>query len=274
MTQASEVPAEPATEVPEAETPNGSPSHIVGIGASAGGLEALERFFERMPAGTGLAFVVIQHLSPDFKSFTSELLARRTSIPIRAVEDGMPVEADVIYLLPPKKDMILSNGRLYLTDKDPSQLVTLPIDYFFRSLAQDVGDRAIAIVLSGTGSDGSRGIRSVHEAGGLVVVQAPETAKFDGMPKSALKTGVVDLVLPPEEIPAALLRYIKHPGTPAAAAQIEPVQESGLEAIFRLLRNAYDIDFSHYKPATVLRRATPAVERRSYPGRLCAPPGQ
>jgi two-component system CheB/CheR fusion protein len=258
MTQASEVPAEPATEVPEAETPNGSPSHIVGIGASAGGLEALERFFERMPAGTGLAFVVIQHLSPDFKSFTSELLARRTSIPIRAVEDGMPVEADVIYLLPPKKDMILSNGRLYLTDKDPSQLVTLPIDYFFRSLAQDVGDRAIAIVLSGTGSDGSRGIRSVHEAGGLVVVQAPETAKFDGMPKSALKTGVVDLVLPPEEIPAALLRYIKHPGTPAAAAQIEPVQESGLEAIFRLLRNAYDIDFSHYKPATVLRR----TERR------------
>jgi two-component system CheB/CheR fusion protein len=191
--------------------PERRPSFVVGIGASAGGLEALERFFEKVPPQTGLAFVVVQHLSPDFKSLTDELLARRTPIPIHRVTDGMEVHSDAIYLIPPRKDMIVANGRLLLTDKDPSQVVALPIDHFFRSLAQDAGERAVAVILSGTGSDGSRGIRDVHEAGGLVVVQLAETAKFDGMPNSALKTGTADLVLPPEEMPAALLKYIKHP---------------------------------------------------------------
>src|SRR5204863_4478305 len=144
------------------------PTHVVGIGASAGGLEALERLFAKVPAQTGFAFVVIQHLSPDFKSLTDELLARRTVVPVLRVEDGMEAERDTIYLLPPKKDMIVANGRLLLTDKDPAQAMTLPIDRFFRSLAQDAGDRAIGVILSGTGSDGSRGIRDIHEAGGLV----------------------------------------------------------------------------------------------------------
>src|SRR6476661_3394634 len=163
------------------------PSYIVGIGASAGGLEALERLFEHMPAETGVGFVVVQHLSPDFKSLTDELLARRTSIPIHRVVDGMEVRPDAIYLIPPKKDMILSSGRLLLTDKDPSQFVALPIDHFFRSLAQDLGDRAVGIVLSGTGSDGSRGLRDIRAAGGLVIAQSPDSAKFDGMPKSAIE---------------------------------------------------------------------------------------
>ncbi len=235
------------------------PSHVVGIGASAGGLEALERLFERMPARTGMAFVVLQHLSPDFKSLTDELLARRTGIPIFRAEDGMEVRPDAIYLLPPRKDMIIAGGKLLLTDKDPAKFA-LPIDHFFRSLAQDVGSRAVAIVLSGTGSDGSRGVRDVHEAGGLVIAQKAETARFDGMPTSAVKTGAVDFVLAPEEIPEKLLQYIQPPdgdGLPPGR-RAEPPPEAGMDAIFHLLRDAYGIDFSHYKPDTVARR----TERR------------
>lgn len=233
------------------------PTHIVGVGASAGGLEALERLFEAMPPQTGMAFAVVQHLSPDFKSLTDELLGRRTRIPIHRVEDGMEMRRDAIYLLPPKKNMIVVDGKLRLTDKDPREMLHLPIDHFFRSLAQDAGERAIGIVLSGTGSDGSRGIRDIHEAGGLVIAQTPESAKFDGMPKSAVHTRAVHFVLPPEEIPTALLRYIKHPlgQERALAALSEPVApESAMESLFRLLRDAYDIDFSHYKPETVARR--------------------
>jgi chemotaxis methyl-accepting protein methylase/signal transduction histidine kinase/CheY-like chemotaxis protein len=213
-----------------------------------------------MPAKTGLAFVVVQHLSPDFRSLMDELLARRTVIPIRRVEDGMAVEQDTVYLIPPKKEMIISGGQLLLTDKDPSQTLTLPIDHFFRSLAQDLGEGAIGIVLSGTGSDGSRGIRAIHEAGGLILVQSAETAKFDGMPKSAVETGVADFVLPVGEMPGTLLRYIHHP---AARGTNRPpvadsVRETAMETVYRLLRDRYGIDFSHYKPNTVARR----TERR------------
>src|SRR5262249_14400272 len=137
----------------------------------AGGLEPLERFFEQIPPDSGMAYVVIQHLSPDFKSVMDELLARHTQLPILLVQDGMPVQPDHIYLIPPKKEMIISGGRLLLSERDRQQELTLPIDVFFRSLAQDCGARAVAIVLSGSGSDGSRGIRDVHEAGGLVMVQ-------------------------------------------------------------------------------------------------------
>ena len=236
------------------------PQYVVGIGASAGGLEALEQFFDKMPAKTGLAFVVVQHLSPDFRSLMDELLARRTAIPIRRVEDGMAVEPDTVYLIPPKKEMIISGGKLLLTDKDPSQTLTLPIDHFFRSLAQDVGEGAIGIVLSGTGSDGSRGIRAIHDAGGLILVQSAETAKFDGMPKSAVETGVADFVLPVSEMPGTLLHCIHHPAAEGTdRPQVaDSVRETAMETIYRLLRDRYGIDFSHYKPNTVARR----TERR------------
>jgi two-component system CheB/CheR fusion protein len=237
-----------------------SPVFVVGVGASAGGLEALERLFENMPNDTGLAFVVVQHLSPDFKSVMAELLARKTNIPIHRVEDGMEVKPDAIYLIPPKKDMIISNGRLLLTDKDPRQLVTLPIDHMFRSLAGDCADRCAAIILSGTGSDGSRGIQDIRDVGGLVIAQTPDSAKFDGMPKSAIQTGACDLILPLEEIPNALLRYIKHPGVlenaPHPPRDASP--ENAFDFIFRLLREAYGIDFSQYKTLTVARR----IDRR------------
>ncbi len=245
------------------ESPSVSPAveafYVVGIGASAGGLEALEQFFEQVPEDSRLCFVIVQHLSPDFKSMMDELLARRTRIPIIHVEDGTEIRPNSIYLMPPRKEMILSAGRLFLTDKDPTQGFALPIDRFLRSLAQDVGIRSIGVILSGTGSDGSRCIRDIHEAGGLVVVQSEESAKFDGMPRSARETGLVDLVLPPADMPDAILKLVRFRRFPEARGSEEPVvPEVGLQAIFRMLRAEYGIDFSQYKPSTVTRR----VERR------------
>lgn len=233
---------------------------IAAIGASAGGLEALERLFDAMPPDMDMAFIIIQHLSPDFESLMDELLGRRTSIPVHRVVDQMEVVPNAIYLLPPRKEMIISEGRLLLTDKEPSRDLTLPIDQFFRALAQDAGSRAIGIILSGTGSDGSRGIKEIHHAGGLVIAQSLDTARFDGMPRSALDTGVVDLVLAPEQIPAALRNYAEHgrERLHPPEAQVEPANEDAMEPVFALLRSEFGIDFSHYKPGTVGRR----IERR------------
>lgn len=238
----------------------GQPTYIVGIGASAGGLEALERLFHQMPADTGMAFVVVQHLSPDFDSVMDELLARHTRIPIHTVEDGMELRGNAIYLIPPKKEVIVSGGKLLLAERDPTESLSLPINTFFRSLAQEAGPSAIAIVLSGTGSDGSRGVRNIHDAGGLVIAQSEETAKFDGMPKSAVETGAVDLVLSPDAMAEALAKFARHPvrGDLAAQAKAAPVDEGAMNKLMRLLHEATGIDFSLYKPSTVLRR----IERR------------
>ena len=154
-----------------------------------------------------MAFVIVQHLSPDFKSLMDELLARHTELPIHLVENGMPVEADHVYLIPPKKEMIISGGRLLLSERDRQQERTLPIDLFFRSLAQDCGPRAVAIVLSGGGSDGSRGILDVHQAGGLVIVQDVDSAQFDGMPRTAADSGVAHWVLAPQDMPPVLAEH-------------------------------------------------------------------
>ncbi len=237
-----------------------APSHVVGIGASAGGLEALETFFRKTDNDTGLAFVVVQHLSPDFKSLMDELLSRHTSMPVNRVEDGMFVKKNNIYLIPPKKDMVISGGKLLLRDKDPHQGLSLPIDIFFRSLAKDCGDRAIGIVLSGTGSDGSRGIMDIHEAGGLVMVQDEGSAKFDGMPSSAIRTGISDYIISPERMPAVLLKFTNHPlsqGSQLEDESAEP-ENGGFSKIFTMLKNAYRIDFNHYKMSTIGRR----IERR------------
>ena len=239
-------------------SPPPSPSCVVGIGASAGGLEAIERFFDNLPKDTGLAFVIVQHLSPDFKSMMDELLARHTELPIHLVENGIPVEADHVYLIPPKNEMIISGGRLLLSEQDRHQERTLPIDVFFRSLAQDCGSRAVAIVLSGGGSDGSRGIRDVNEAGGLVIVQDADTAQFDGMPRTATESGLAHWVLPPSDMPRVLLEHAA--GRPAAPrAEPEPqVGNTSVVEVYRMLQEEYGIDFTHYKPSTVTRR----IERR------------
>ena len=152
-----------------------------------GRLESLERLFTHLPTDTGMAFVVLQHLSPDFKSLMDELLSRRTPMPIRQAEHDMPVEPNTVYLLPPMKEMIIRERRLLLSDRDPRHGLTLPIDLFFRSLAQDVGERAVAVVLSGSGSDGSRGVQEISSAGGVVFCESPDTAQFNGMPLSAMR---------------------------------------------------------------------------------------
>jgi two-component system, chemotaxis family, CheB/CheR fusion protein len=239
-----------------ASTSTGSaPTHVVGIGASAGGLEALEAFFDHVPPVTGMAFVVVQHLSPDFRSLMDEILARRTRLPVHLVQDGVRVEPDCIYLIPAKKEMIISQGCLLLSDRGSDQELSLPIDVFFRSLAQDCEARAVAIVLSGGGSDGSRGICDVHDAGGLVVVQEPESAQFDGMPRTARDAGVADALLTPQEMPAFLLSYATRSSPPPS--DVAPA-DRGMAAVYRMLEREFGIDFTHYKPSTVTRR----IERR------------
>jgi two-component system CheB/CheR fusion protein len=230
----------------------------VAVGASAGGLESLERLFTNLPTDTGMAFVVLQHLSPDFKSLMDELLGRRTAIPIRQAEHEMAVEPDTVYLLPPMKEMIIKERKLLLSDRDPRHGLALPIDHFFRSLARDAGERGVAVVLSGSGSDGSRGIQDVSRAGGVVFCESPDTAKFNGMPLSAIASGVVDKVLPPEEI-AGAIAALGRPiiGEPLHSDDVDG-DDLGVNAILRLLRDEYGIDFSHYKATTVTRR----IERR------------
>lgn len=232
---------------------------VVALGASAGGLEALEKFFDNMPADSGLAFVVVQHLSPDFKSLMNELLARHTKLAIHRVTDRIQIEPNSIYLIPPKKEMIVAEGRLLLTDKDPAQGLSLPIDTFLRSLATEYGNKAVAVILSGTGSDGSRGIRAVHEAGGFVIVQDEASANFDGMPRSAIDTGIVDAVLPPREIAGAILDHVRGAELDTKAPEEDDITPDGsVQEIFRVLHSACGIDFSFYKPNTVARR----LERR------------
>jgi two-component system CheB/CheR fusion protein len=234
------------------------PSRVVGIGASAGGLESLEKFFRTLPADTGMAFVVVQHLSPDFKSMMDELLARHTNMQIEIASEGTQVERNVIYLMPPSREMTISDGKLHLTIRDPKHGLTLPIDIFFRSLAADCGPRSAGIILSGTGSDGSRGIKEISNAGGLVLCEHPESAKFDGMPRSAHATGVVDFLLEPEEMGKALLRDSTQVSQIASENVPDEQPVDGIAAIFELLRREYEIDFDYYKPATVQRR----IERR------------
>ena len=238
------------------EKPRGPEGRIVGIGASAGGLESLQRLFSAIPSDTGMAFVVVQHLSPDFRSVMDELLARHSAMPVHLAEDGMAVEPDHIYLMPPRKEMIIRDRRLWLTDKEPHTL-SLPIDAFFRSLAQDVAAQAVAVVLSGSGSDGSRGVLEVKRAGGLVLAETPATAKFDGMPTAAAGSGGVDHMFSPEDIS----RYLC--GLEPSESAVEPMilsEDPAMDAVLRLLRDNFGIDFSVYKMTTVGRRIQRRVE--------------
>ena len=237
-------------------------TYVVGVGASAGGLEALERFFSVMPTGSTCAFVVVQHLSPDFESHMAELLARRTRLKVETVSDGVVVEADTIYVMPPNREVEFAGGKLVLSVRDPHAPVSHPIDRFFHSLAHECAHRAIAVVLSGTGSDGSDGVLEVHSRGGLVLVQDPETAGFDGMPVNALATGVVDEVLPPESMAEELGRYLRN----ASSRPDEPAAEpaDSVEVVLRALRDSYGVDFDQYRPTTVRRRIQRRASMKNY----------
>jgi len=235
---------------------------IVGIGASAGGLAAFEAFFSTMPADSdpGLAFVLVQHLARDHKSILSELIQRYTRMQVFEVEDGMVVRPNCAYIIPPNRDMALVNGALQLLEPTLARGIRLPIDFFFRSLAQDQHERAICIVLSGTGSDGALGVRAVKGEGGMVMAQTPESTEYDGMPRSAIATGMVDFVLPPHAMPAQLLAYATHAfgaGTLPVSSRA-PQSSDGLGKVFLLLRSRTGHDFSQYKRNTIVRR----VERR------------
>ncbi|MFO7849791.1 MAG: chemotaxis protein CheB [Spirochaetia bacterium] len=247
-------------------TPHSSPPPssfpIVGIGASAGGLAAFEAFFSGMPSDydPGMAFVLVQHLAPDHESMLSDLIKRYTRMQVFEVEDGMKVYPNCAYIIPPGHDMSFLEGTLKLHEPSAPRGHRLPIDFFFRSLAEDQADRAIAIVLSGTGSDGSLGIRAIKGEGGMLMVQSPETTDFDGMPRSAISTGMVDYVLPPADMADTLVSYTSHAfgKTTGGRKAQDKEYENNLSTIFNLLRSHSGHDFSNYKPNTVTRR----IERR------------
>nr|WP_295827330.1 chemotaxis protein CheB [uncultured Azospirillum sp.] len=234
---------------------------IVGIGASAGGLEALQRFFDAVPGDSDLAYVVVQHLSPVHKSLMVDLLAKHTEMEVVQATDGVPVQRNTVYLLPPGKHLTIEDGRLRLTTKDAGSGMSLPIDIFLTALARDQGSRAIGLILSGTGSDGTRGLMAIKSAGGFTAVQQPETAQFDGMPRSALATGQIDAALPPEELPTRLIEHARKALTRARPMPARQRREDGddpLAQIIAVIRSVTGVDFSHYKLATLLRR----IERR------------
>lgn len=234
------------------------PVRIVAIGASAGGLEPYEDFFDALPPNSGLAFVIIQHLSPDFRSMMDELLARHTSLPIHRMEDGMELEANAIYLNAPRSVMVVEGNKLSLLEPEKMESISLPINTFFESLAAERGADSVGVVLSGTGSDGTEGCAAIKRAGGVVFVQDPQTAKFDGMPNSVIAGGWSDIVTPSREIPQYILDHLS--GEPLVqSSKLLAEYETPLEAILGLLRDRVGTDFSMYKTLTIERR----VRRRS-----------
>ena len=242
----------------EAETADTFP--IVALGASAGGLEALESFFSNMPSEPGLSFVVIQHLSPGTKSVMRELLQAKTKMAVHLVENGRKIEPDRIYVNPPGMEVSLLGRTLQLTEPRGGKAPLFPIDSFFRSLAESEKEKAICVILSGTGTDGTLGLRAVKEEGGVVIVQDANQAKFDGMPRSAVGTGIVDMVLPVEKMAEKILSYVKQPRLTVAETgeRVHETLKSFLERILLLIRDRTGVDFTDYKQSSIHRR----IERR------------
>ena len=232
---------------------------IAGIGASAGGLEALEQFLRHVPANSGIAFIIVQHLDPTHKGMMHELLKRATSMEIFQVRDGMRVKPNSVYVIPPNKDMSILHGVLHLFEPTAPRGLRLPIDFFLRSLADDCQERSIGVILSGMGSDGTMGLRAIKEKIGVALVQEPASAKFDSMPRSAIAAGLADIIAPAVDLPGKIIDYLNH--TILLTNNEMPREEkdqSALEKVFILLRSKTGHDFSMYKKNTVYRR----IERR------------
>ncbi len=233
--------------------------YVVGMGGSAGGLEAFEQFFSHLPPDTGLAFVLVPHLEPTHKGMMPELLGRHTKMPVVQVEDGMKVQPNHVYVIPPNADLAILHGKLQVLEPVAPRGHRLPIDFFFRHLAADQKERAIGIVFSGMGSDGTSGLKAIKENLGMAMAQDPATAKYDSMPRSAVNTGMADYIAAAQELPAKLIQYVTH--APAAAEEHVPAAReptAALEKVFVLLRAHTGNDFSHYKDSTIGRR----IERR------------
>jgi two-component system CheB/CheR fusion protein len=232
---------------------------IVGIGASAGGLEALEQFLTHVPAGSGMAFVIVQHLDPTHKGIMPELLQRATGMKVIQVKDRTKARPDCVYVIPPNKDMSILRGILHLFEPMAPRGLRLPIDFFFRSLAEDRQERSAGVILSGMGTDGTLGLKSIKERAGVVLVQEPASAKFDGMPRSAIDAGLADFVAPARELPGKLIAYLQHaPLIARPRPVLESKTQSQLEKTIILLRAHTGHDFSLYKASTLYRR----IERR------------
>lgn len=247
----------PSLQAETKQTP--SLAQIVAVGASAGGLEALKAFFENIPGNSKNAYVVIQHLSPDYKSMMGELLSRSTDLNIRVVTDGMEIAGGHIYLIPPVSNLVIKNNRLHLSDKPKNQTLNLPIDMFFESLAREQKEKAIGVILSGTGSDGTRGARAIKENDGMIMVQDPTEAQFDGMPKSAINTGLVDYVLPVKKMGEELYNFLSAPAVFHFKNGDVAYDQSELMKILNFIDKQTGLDFREYKRSTLARRVARRV---------------
>src|SRR6266851_4386518 len=240
---------------------------VVGIGASAGGLEAVSELIAELPATTGMAFLLVQHLDPMHESFLTEILAKKAAFAVETATDGTILKPDHLFVIPPNAVMTVADGVLRLRSREGEERPHKPVNILFRSLAQQHAHRAVAVVLSGTDSDGAQGLEEIKAAGGITMAQEPATAKFDGMPKSAIATGCVDFVMPSKELGKEMLRIGRHPylssaGSPDALAQ----EEECLRRIFRLLQHRIGTDFSRYKRTTVQRRLARRMALRQVDG--------
>jgi two-component system CheB/CheR fusion protein len=245
---------------PDGPAPNKTPlTRVVGLGASAGGLEALQQFLAHVPPASGLAYIVVQHLDPTHKAMLTELLQRSTAMPVHEATGSMRVIPDAVFVIPPSTELTLVGGRLHLSEPAQPRGRRLPIDVLFSSLARDQGERAIGVVLSGMGSDGTVGLQAIKAAGGLTFAQEPASAQFDSMPKSAIDAGACDIVAAAGELPHRILQVAaKHPVTAHGTAATDQDSAQSLNAILRLLRERSKHDLTLYKITTVKRR----IERR------------
>ncbi|MEI6916171.1 MAG: chemotaxis protein CheB, partial [Armatimonadota bacterium] len=258
-------PAEASSEVlPKDQADDREPARearfpVVGIGASAGGLEALEQFLRNVPENCGMAFVIVQHLDPTHVGIMPELLQRATAMKVIQVRERQRVEQNCVFVIPPNKDMSILHGVLHLMEPMAPRGLRLPIDSFLRSLAEDLQDLAVGVILSGMGSDGTLGLRAIKEKAGLALVQDPATARFDGMPRSAIGAGLADIVAAAEELAPKIIAYIGHtPSIPLVESPATDKGDGALEQIITLLRSHTGHDFFQYKKSTLYRR----IERR------------
>jgi two-component system CheB/CheR fusion protein len=231
------------------------PNYIIAIGASAGGMEEIHSFFDHTPSDA-VAYVIVQHLSPDFKSHMAELLRKHSKLEVTEATNGMTVESNKVYLIPSDKFMTVQKGKLYLTDKKDNQAPHLTINTFFNSLAEDVGTKAIGVVLSGLGTDGTEGCIAIKNAGGMMIARDPETSGFPSMPTSAIGTGLVDFIVTPASMPDIIDSYVN--GDEQLTIQNKE-DEKNMSAIVNVIKEQSPFDFSQYKQPTILRR----IKRRA-----------
>lgn len=232
------------------------PVPIVGIGASAGGLDALKKFFDAVPDLPNLAFVLIQHLDPNHESMMVDLLSRHTRMRVIQVTNEMAVESNTLYVIPPNKDLAIHNGRLMLTNPRQRRGMRMPIDFFLQSLSEDMRERAIGVILSGTGSDGTIGVKAIKGNGGMTMAQSPKEAQYDGMPISALATGAIDYVLPVQEMPSAILKYVQHSYVRGrfGVESIGEDEKSDINTVLAIMNAQLGHNFHYYKKNTMARR--------------------